>query len=499
MYFAQRKCGILLHPTSLPGRFGIGDLGSSAYQFLDFLKLAKQTFWQILPLGPPSYGNSPYQCVSSFAGNPLLISPDLLHSEGYISESCLESCPQFSDDTVAYSAVNDWKEALFQEAFQEFQKRKIGEDWEKFEQFCFDEKHWLEDFACFAALKAHHQKKSWHEWPQALAFREPGLLNTWKTQHLETIQYHQFVQYQFQKQWQNLRNYAQAHGIQIIGDLPIFVAYDSAEVWSFPDLFILDEQRLPRVVAGVPPDYFSATGQLWGNPLYDWSKMAKDDYLWWQNRLKMLLKQVDVIRIDHFRGFEKYWEVPASEETAIKGRWIDGPRADFFQVLEKNLGTLPFIAEDLGLITPEVEQLREQFGFPGMKVLQFAFFEGEANPYLPHHYDKNTIVYTGTHDNNTTQGWFQEISEADRQRVIKYLGIERTPDNISEAMVRLAWASTANTAIAPLQDLMNLDSSARMNLPGTVGKNWMWRFQQERLTEELAGRLRELTEIYQRC
>ncbi|MBF0278441.1 MAG: 4-alpha-glucanotransferase [SAR324 cluster bacterium] len=494
----QRKSGILLHPTSFPSRYGIGDLGTSAYRFIDFLKAAEQSHWQILPLGPTSYGNSPYQCTSSFAGNPLLISPEQLSKQKYLTKEQLESAPKFPDEAVDFPAVSSWKMSILKAAYQGFRSIADDAEWRCFEEFCLQHQSWLNDFACFVAIKEAQEEQPWNEWPSALALRDSKALSGWQSKNDDSIQYHRFVQYQYHLQWQKLKQYAHQHGIRIIGDVPIFVAYDSAEVWSNPDLFELDEMKNPTVVAGVPPDYFSETGQLWGNPLYRWSKMKEDGYQWWQNRLKILLESVDMIRIDHFRGFEKYWEIPAGQPTAIHGQWVEGPQMDFFQTLKNALGELPLIAEDLGMITPEVENLRDSFGFPGMKVLQFAFFEGTDNPYLPHHYQKNSVVYTGTHDNNTTRGWFAEISDGDRKRVQEYLGVPLTSENVAPALIRLAWASTAQLAIAPLQDLFNLGEEARMNVPGTVGENWKWRYRDEMLTDQIASQLKKISKIFQR-
>ncbi|MBF0286432.1 MAG: 4-alpha-glucanotransferase [SAR324 cluster bacterium] len=494
----QRLSGILLHPTSLPGRYGIGDLGKHAYQFVDFLAEARQSLWQILPVGPTSFGNSPYQCISAFAGNPLLISPERLCEAGYINGHVLTEAPQFPEERVDYTKVESWKEGVLREAFEGFQTKADEEDWRSFWRFCDAEKDWLEDFACFVALKEAHGGKSWADWPPELKSRDPHALGEWKKDFSKKIQFHQFVQYQFFTQWRQIKEYANSREVQIIGDIPIFVAYDSSEVWARPDLFELDEQGRQTVVAGVPPDYFSATGQRWGNPLYRWNRMAENGYKWWLARLKSLYQAVDIVRIDHFRGFDQYWEIPASEDTAINGKWVDGPGMHFFQVMEEQLGKLPVIAEDLGVITPGVEKLLADSGFPGMKVLHFAFFEGDGNPYLPFCYEKNSVVYTGTHDNNTTRGWFDEISTEDRKRVRQYVGSNVTRTTVSQDLMRLAWASTSNTAIAPLQDVFSLGAEARMNLPASVRNNWKWRYKQEMITPESIEWLRELTYVYQR-
>ncbi len=494
----QRLSGILLHPTSLPGKHGIGDLGKDAYRFVDFLAEARQALWQVLPLGPTSFGNSPYQCTSAFAGNPLLISPERLSEAGYLKKELLEEAPLFPEERVDYVKVEAWKEEILKEAHEGFRSKAREDEWRAFWQFCEAEKDWLEDFACFVALKEAHGGKAWIEWAPELVSRHSHALEEWKTRFSEQIQFHQFVQYQFFTQWRQLKEYANVRGIQIIGDIPIFVAYDSSEVWARPELFELDDQGNQTVVAGVPPDYFSATGQRWGNPLYRWHRMAEDGYAWWLSRLKSLYQSVDIVRIDHFRGFDQYWEIPAHEETAINGKWIDGPGLHFFKMMGEKLGQLPVIAEDLGVITPGVEKLLADTGFPGMKVLQFAFFEGDGNPYLPFCYEKNFVVYTGTHDNNTTRGWFDEISAEDRGRVRRYIGSNVTRTSVSADLMRLAWASTANTAIAPLQDVLNLGGEARMNLPASIRNNWKWRYKHEMITQERIEWLRELTFTYQR-
>ncbi|MGK5094351.1 4-alpha-glucanotransferase [Deltaproteobacteria bacterium TL4] len=494
----KRSSGILLHPTSLPNPYGIGDFGPSAYVFIDFLKKSKQHLWQILPLGVPSYGNSPYQCLSAFAGNPLLISPELLVKEALLPDETLKTCPEFNRGPVDYERVSAWKNKIFQEAFHVF-KAHQSKFQSRYQKFNEEHQHWLSDFVQFMALKEAHNLTSWNLWSADLALRKKEVLDVWCQQHQPELEYHQFLQFLFHEQWAALREYAHRQSLSIIGDLPIFVAYDSADVWSHPELYFLDERQIPTVVAGVPPDYFSNTGQRWGNPLYRWDVMKTTEYSWWQQRLRYLLTQVDQVRIDHFRGFEQYWEIPATEETAIRGRWVDGPKRDFFDTLKAKMGTLPIIAEDLGIITPEVEALRDEYSFPGMKILQFAFFEGKDNPYLPHHYEKNTVVYTGTHDNNTTRGWFADISEGDKKRVENYCGKSLAEETICAELIRLAWASTSKYVIVPLQDVLKLDASARMNFPGTTVDNWGWRYEPSMLTEEHSQWLVSLTEIYQRC
>lgn len=494
----KRYSGILLHPTSLPGQFGCGDVGPSAYQFIDFLSDSKQSLWQILPLAPTSYGDSPYQCLSAFAGNPLLISLEHLKNEGYISAELLNNAPDFSDDAVDYGKVIPWKTSILKEAYQSFRKGTTGEEMASYDDFCEQQRDWLDDFALFASIKEAHQLRPWSEWPSELALKDPAAIGNWRSQHLEEIEYHYFIQFQFFKQWHALRTYANQKGIRIIGDIPIFVAADSADVWGHQELFELDEKGQPTVVAGVPPDYFSETGQRWGNPLYRWGLMAQHGYTWWIRRVQSLLDSVDIIRIDHFRGFEGYWEIPGSEETAINGRWVKGPGLYFFEVLRESLGEIPIIAEDLGLITPEVVALREASGFPGMQVLQFAFVSGEHNLFRPHHYEKNTVVYTGTHDNNTTRGWFNELPEEDRNDLRAYADKDVSEENVCQVLIRLAWRSVAKMAIAPMQDILNLGEEARMNFPGRESGYWTWRYSQEALADELKSWLASLSEIYER-
>ncbi|MBF0350410.1 MAG: 4-alpha-glucanotransferase [SAR324 cluster bacterium] len=494
----QRASGILVHPTSFPGKFGIGDLGSGAYRFMDFLARAKQSLWQILPIVPTSYGDSPYSGLSAFAGNPLLISVEILEKEGYIAAKSLEDTRDFPEDYVDYPRARAWKMELLEEAFANFSKHAKPQEKQDFESFCKLHQEWLEDFACYVPLKAEHHDQPWNAWTTALSLREPAALNKWKTKNEAKIEFQKFLQYQFFRQWKNLKTYANERGIRIIGDIPIFVAYDSADVWAKSNLFTLDSKGNSTVVAGVPPDYFSSTGQRWGNPLYRWDVMEKNGYQWWKDRIKCLLDLVDIIRIDHFRGFEAFWEIPATEPTAMNGKWVKGPGIRLFDALKNSMGKLPIIAEDLGVITPEVEALRDESGFPGMKILHFAFFNGKNNPYLPFQYDKNTVVYTGTHDNNTTRGWFREIGDEDRQRLNQYAGYEINEYNVCEALIRMASASTSLTAIIPLQDVMNLGEQARMNYPGKAEGNWKWRYCDDMLTDSLADWLAHITDIYQR-
>ncbi|WP_129633255.1 4-alpha-glucanotransferase [Candidatus Oscillochloris fontis] len=479
----SRSSGILLHPTSLPGRWGVGDLGTAAYRFVDFLVAAGQTLWQVLPLGPTGYGDSPYQCFSAFAGNPLLVSLDDLVESGLLEqvevEAAASAVGDLGLDHVEYGRVISFKFGLLRASFQHLRAGKNPALADEFVAFCTAQAAWLDDYALFMALKNHHGGASWNTWHPDLRSRKAAALRTAKKDLAEEIALQQYLQFLFFHQWMPLKAYANGLGIKIIGDAPIFVAYDSADVWANPNLFYLDAEGNPTVVAGVPPDYFSETGQLWGNPLYRWARMAKDGYAWWVARLRQTFSLVDILRLDHFRGFAAYWEVPAAETTAINGKWVTGPGAALFTALHDALGELPIIAEDLGLITPDVDALREQFGFPGMKVLQFAFGDTAHNPYLPHNYAPAAIVYTGTHDNNTSVGWFEDISEAEREKVRLYIG--RDGSDIAWDLVRLALMSVAQVAVVPMQDILRLGSDARMNTPGRADRNWTWRFRAEAL------------------
>lgn len=489
----SRSSGILLHPTSLPSRFGIGDLGPEARRFVDFLDGAGQRLWQVLPLGPTGYGDSPYMCFSAMAGNPLLISLELLKDRGLLDESDLASLPPYPS-SVDFGRVIKEKLPLLKKAWSKFQEGADTQERADLKDFSEASAHWLEDYALFMALKDHYQGKPWVRWTHSLIKHKPDAIRRAKSKHAGTMDFHRFLQYEFHRQISDLKTYANQRNIKIIGDLPIYVAHDSAEVWAQPEYFDINHSNgKPYAVAGVPPDYFSATGQLWGNPLYDWDRMRQDGYEWWAKRFQVLLGYVDEVRIDHFRGFEAYWRVPYGEKTAINGKWVPGPGADLFRQLYDRLGDLPIIAEDLGVITPEVEALRDGFNLPGMKILQFAFGSGEDNPYLPHNYSENCVVYTGTHDNDTTLGWFQSLSEEERTAVLDYVECDN-PENIHWVMIRLAFSSKAKMAIIPLQDLLGLGPQARMNTPSKSQGNWTWRFEQGSLTAELQSRLRELTE-----
>jgi 4-alpha-glucanotransferase len=488
----RRRCGVLLHPTSLPGRYGIGDLGPAAYDFLDYLARGRQTLWQVLPLPPTGYGDSPYASPSAFAGNPLLIAPEPLVDQGLLDKKDLEPLSKLPTERVDFGQLQPLKRHLLQQAYE----RQPPELQGRIEAFRRAQDAWLDDYALFAALSETHGY--WLEWEAPLRDREPAAIDTAHADLQEQVNFHIFCQFLFFEQWHNLRARANQLGIGIVGDIPIFVAHDSADVWAHPHLFKLDEQRRPTVVAGVPPDYFSATGQLWGNPLYNWQALAAEGYAWWLARFKHLLELVDAIRVDHFRGFQAAWEVPAGAETAVVGEWVEGPGIAVFEAVDRGLGGhVPVIAEDLGLITDEVRALLAQTGFPGMKVLQFAFGGGSDNPYLPYNYaDPNCVVYTGTHDNDTTRGWFKTASEEEQAAVLRYLG--NGGSDIALALTRLALASTANTAIVPLQDVLSLGSEARMNVPGVIGASWSWRVRSEQLDPACADRLAELTLTYGR-
>ncbi|NTW01460.1 MAG: 4-alpha-glucanotransferase, partial [Oscillochloris sp.] len=499
MHFT-RSSGILLHPTSLPGPWGIGDLGAAAYRFVDFLAAAGQRLWQVLPLGPTGYGDSPYQCFSAFAGNPLLVSLDDLIDRGLLNQAEVETAAAATGnlgiDHVDYGRVIEFKFNLLRASYEHLHDGVALGLANEFTAFCSEQGAWLDDYALFMALKDLHGGASWNTWDPDLRSRKPTALRKAKQDLTKQILVQKYLQFLFFSQWMPLKAYANKQGIRIIGDAPIFVAYDSADVWANPKLFHLDDDGTPTAVAGVPPDYFSATGQLWGNPLYRWDRMAQDGYAWWIARLRQTLAIVDILRLDHFRGFEAYWSVPATEKTAINGTWVKGPGADIFNHLRDALGELPIIAEDLGLITPEVNALREQFGFPGMKVLHFAFGDDAANPYLPHNYEPGCVVYSGTHDNDTTVGWFNEISEAERETIRLYLG--RNGTDIAWDLFRLALMSVADMAVVPLQDILRLSSDARMNTPGRPDGNWNWRFRAEALNNGLAFGIRLLTAAYGR-
>ena len=496
----HRTSGIVLHPTSLPGPYGIGDLGPGAYRFVDFLDASGQGLWQMLPLGPTGYGDSPYQCLSAFAGNPLLISPDLLAEDGWLDPGDLAG-PAFPADHVAFGAVRRWKLDLLGRGYQHFLARAAAADRDAFGAFCREQAHWLEAYVLYAGLKSAHDQRPWTDWPTGLALRAPAALAAWSEAHAEWLERERFLQFLFARQWRRLRAYAHERGIRLVGDIPIFVAHDSSEVWSHPEWFQLDGQGRPTAVAGVPPDYFSATGQRWGNPLYRWDRLAEEDYGFWVDRLRHTLELVDLVRIDHFRGFEAYWEIPAEEETAVRGRWVPGPGRDLFRALRRVLGDdLPLIAEDLGVITDDVEDLRDDLALPGMAILQFAF-ESTAggfgrSPYLPHNHRRRLVVYTGTHDNNTVCGWWAAAGEPLRDHVRRYLNTDGA--EVHWDFIRAALSSVAEAAVFPLQDALGLGAEACMNRPGTTEGNWTWRLAEDALTPDLAARLGDLSDLYGR-
>jgi 4-alpha-glucanotransferase len=502
----QRSSGVLLHPTSLPSAHGIGDLGQPAYKFIDFLEQSGQKLWQVLPLGPTGYEHSPYiMNFSTFAGNPLMISLEQLVRDGWLEADelyPLEPGEGDRPDQVNFGRVIPHKMLFLRKASDRFYRSLAIEPDPSFDQFCQSQAAWLDDFVLFMALLEAHEGKDWNQWDAAVARREPEALQSATNDLKDRIQFHRFLQYQFFEQWQALRRYANTRGIQIIGDISIYVCYNSADVWMNPGMFQLDPETLaPKYIAGVPPDYFSATGQLWGNPVYDWDQLQKTGFQWWLERFRATLEYADIVRIDHFRGFEAYWRVPAGEETAMNGEWVTAPGVEFFETLGDTLGTLPVLAEDLGVITPEVEALRDRFQFPGMRILQFAFGGDANNPYLPHNYVQNSVVYTGTHDNDTTLGWWQSTGDAERHHIALYLGYDH-PGQVPEVnwtLIRLALGSTADMAIIPLQDLLGLGHQARMNDPSINAGNWRWRYENsDQLSPAISQRLLHLTQLYNR-
>ncbi len=504
-----RSGGILLHPTSLPGPYGIGELGPEAYHFADYLAAAGQHIWQVLPLGPTGFGDSPYQCFSSFAGNPLLISLDSLADHGYLSAENLKTTQPFPADQVDFGRVIRFKSVLLRKASRAFDERAPREEKEELAAFCRKHKAWLDDFALFMALKdAHGGEAVWTQWESDVAARRPDSLAEWNARLADEIRFRKYEQFEFFRQWQALREYCHARGIRTMGDIPIYVAHDSADVWARPELFQLDERGNPTVVAGVPPDYFSATGQLWGNPIYRWEVHEKSGFAWWIERLRAVLGMVDLLRLDHFRGLEAYWEVPADETTAIHGRWLKGPGSKLLAAARRELGEFPLVAENLGVITPEVEAIRREFDLPGMAILQFAFGSDPQGPdFRPHNYPRNLVAYTGTHDNDPVVGWWHSEGKADSTRTpedirkemafaCRYLATDGS--DIHWVMIRTLMASVADTVIFPLQDVLGLGSGARMNLPARPSGNWRWRFRREMLTGEIRDRLKQMSEVYER-
>lgn len=491
----SRSSGILLHITSLPGPYGIGTMGREAEKFIQFLKRSGQAWWQILPLGPTGFGNSPYQSYSTFAGNPNLIDLEELLEEGLLKQSELDKL-NFgrSPDRVDFPRLEKAKQHALRKAFRRSRWRMNR----ALKHFARKEEAWLRDYALFMALKTEFNGASWQKWPEAIRLRQPQALEDMEKKLKREMDYWIFVQYIFDRQWTRIRKIAKANGVSIIGDVPIYVSPDSADAWASPELFMLDDERNPRVVAGCPPDGFSDTGQLWGNPIYDWKAHEETGYAWWIERVRRHAELFDKTRIDHFRGFESYWEIPAGEPTAVNGRWVKGPGMKLFEAIEKSEGQLDIIAEDLGFLTPEVHKFREASGFPGMKVLQFAFDTREDSDYLTHLYDKHCVVYTGTHDNNTVRGWFDTVCVPDMIHACRYLSLTRE-EGLNWGFIRGAWSSVGNLAVAQMQDFLNLGSEARMNIPSTVGDyNWSWRMLPGQLTEDLADRIYQMTKLYGR-
>lgn len=495
----KRKSGILLHPTSLPGKYGIGTLGREAYRFVDFLIVSRQSLWQVCPLGHTGYGDSPYQCFSAFAGNPLLIDLECLVLRGFLTMNDIEE-HSFTSEKVDYGKVIEWKFPILKKAFERFKCEKKVRENAKFQNFIFKNKDWLDDYALFMSLKDKFGGKAWFTWDEDIRLRKHDALEHYKKELADEIMFYQFLQYIFSEQWLELKAYANRNFIQIIGDIPLYIAADSSDAWASPELFLLDDKTgLPQKVAGVPPDYFSATGQLWGNPIYRWDYMKSNGFKWWIKRIEANLHWADILRLDHFRGLCAFWQVPYGEETAINGEWKQAPGNELFEALQKTFGNIPILAEDLGVITEDVVALREKYNLPGMKILQFAFDSEEASSktFFPHVYDKNCAVYTGTHDNDTVHGWYNAAKDIDKKMADKYLGI-KNKDMLHYDFIRAAWASTANIAVAPMQDLLGKGSEARMNLPGSASGNWQWRFKWDDLTSEHEEFLAEITALYGR-
>lgn len=492
----KRSSGVILHPSSLPGPFGIGDFGPSAIHWLDFLAKAELGLWEILPLGPNGYGDSPYQCFSAFAGNTCLISPILLVEDGLIPLENIENHPHFSNKKVDFKRVTRWKDKILLLAFKNYQKSPPASLKIEFESFRQQQSVWLDDYALFMAIKDAYKKVAWNQWPNELRFRDQVSLEKVKKKNANKILLHAFKQFLFFKQWKTLLDYAHSKKIHIVGDIPLFIAFDSVDVWTNPELFDLTETNEPRVIAGVPPDYFSPTGQLWGNPHYRWSAHKQTNYQWWLRRFQKTLEMVDIVRLDHFRGFSGYWEVKAGMPTAEAGRWVQGPGSSFFEEIEKNLGKLPIIAEDLGVITPDVTKMRDRFDFPGMRVLQFAFSSGANDPFLPHNYPVNCVAFTGTHDNAPTKGWFQNAPHKEQVFCRQYLN--SNAKHIAWDMIRAIWSSVAVFTFAPMQDYLELGNKARMNFPGILGSNWNWRIHPNAMTDSLAFKIKEINTMFAR-
>ncbi len=485
-----RSSGTLVHPTSFPGKYGIGELGHEARAFLDFLAATNQTIWQILPLTPTGYGNSPYASYSAFAGNPYLISLDILVEKGLLTSTEVATAELESGAKVLYDEAFANKDVLFKKAAQRFYSEKSKEQEKAFKLFKKINKHWLDDYSLFMACALSYNKQPWNTWAPEIAQRQPDALKAAKKKHKDEVQLQEWLQFEFYEQWKSLKDYANQKGIRIIGDIPIFVDHNSADVWANPQYFEIDKKGNRKLIAGVPPDYFSATGQLWGNPLYKWKALEADGFSWWVDRFKHMFKTCDAIRVDHFRGFEAYWEVKASEKTAEKGRWVKGPGEKLFDAILEKCGELPIIAEDLGFVTEGVEKLRDKYNFPGMKIIQFAFDADSSNAFLPHNYPQNCVVYTGTHDNDTSKGWYKSAPEVEQHRARVYTHSDG--NEINWEFIRLAMFSVADQAITPLQDFMSLGTEDRTNVPGTSSNNWLWRYTERDLNCVDKARIVEL-------
>lgn len=490
----ERSSGILMHIASLPGKFGIGSVGKGAYKFVDFLKESGQKYWQILPLGHTSYGDSPYQCFSAFAGNPHFIDFELLKEEGLLNESDYENINfGIEEDKIDYATIFLERQKVFKIAFNNFKKI----DCDEFEIFKEENKFWLEEYSLYMSVKEYFNLTSWQDWDLDIRAREPLAVEKYKYMLKDRIEYWNFIQYEFFKQWKALKEYANENGVSIIGDIPIYVAEDGSDIWSNPKMFKMDEGMKPIVVSGCPPDSFSSTGQLWGNPIYDWDEMEKDNYSWWILRIRESFKLYDVVRIDHFRGFEAYWEVPYGDKTAENGKWVKGPEMKLINAIKDELGDLDIIGEDLGFLTEEFFKFKEESGYPGMKVLQFAFGGGDSE-YLPHNYNENCIAYTGTHDNDTIKGWIETTGDKKEiKNAEKYLPLSKD-EGYNFGFIRGVWGSVSYLAIAPMQDFLNLGNDARINLPSTLGGNWQWRIKEDELSKDLAKKIYELTKRYWR-
>ena len=494
----ERCAGILLHPTSLPGKFGIGDLGKEAYKFVDFLVKAEQSLWQVFPLGPTGYGDSPYQCFSAFAGNPLLISPELLVEDGLLDQEDIDNYPDLFTSHIDFGKVIGLKTELLKKSYSIFNDKRDNFT-EEYNKFVNLNSSWLKDFSLFMAAKEYHGGIAWTDWTPEIAFRYEGAVNKWTEMLADKIDYYNFIQFVFDRQWMKIKEYANKNHIKVVGDLPIFIAYDSSDLWANKELFTVDEKGKLLTCAGVPPDYFSPTGQLWGNPLYRWEEMEKDDFLWWQKRFAKLFEMVDIVRIDHFRGFDAFFEIPGDAPTAQFGKWVKAPGEKLFKVIKEKLGNAPILAEDLGLITESVVELRDKFDFPGMKIMQFAFGKEGEKKFLPHNFVPNCVVYTGSHDNDTTRGFFEKAKNEDPELykwTCDYLGYYG--DNICYEIIKEAYKSVANLVLLPLQDVLNLGSDARMNFPGKLGGNWTWRFTYDQVNDDTAAILKFLVELYER-